>query len=132
MRRPDVVIGRDYGSRATCAWCGTCAGVSAGSDDPRRNTSYNGPGRYILGDDRARGDDRVVTDGHSLEDDGPAADPYAVADVDRQPHRSIAAHSMLVRVHDHDIPRDHAVAPNDHFLLSDDLHVAVEVGAVAD
>ena len=52
-------------------------------DHFRRNTTDDGIGRDIFGDDRSGGNDGIVTDGDALQDGNVRTKPYFFADVYR-------------------------------------------------
>ena len=100
-------------------------------DGPRRLAGDDGARWNIFRYDGPRTDYRVVTNRDALEHERTAAKPDPVADVDRLCHRRGAGDPVLIRIHDHDVPGDLAVAADTYLLLGDYLGVAVQVGTIA-
>ena len=74
----------------------------------------------------SRADDRAIPNMDAFENERSAANPDAITNDHWLRSRRIAIHTMLVGIHDDDIPGNHAVAADTHLLLSNDFCVAVQ------
>src|SRR4051794_2532459 len=125
-----------------------CAFVqSAPAQAPRRgphaqhlrgHAGHDRVGRHVLGDDRARADDRVVADAHAAQHAGAVAHPDVVADAHVALVDALLADGALdlddavVEVDEHHAVGDDALAPDRHVLEGGDRALLPEHGLRAD
>src|SRR5579872_5909180 len=87
---------------------------------------------HILRHHRARANHRTVANGDTRQEDRACADPHVVTDDDRADCWRLGTDAVLARIHDNHVPRDFAVPPDAHLALGDNLHIMVQIRAVAD
>src|SRR5581483_7016878 len=100
--------------------------------DSRRYAGDDGRRGNVLGNHAAGPDHGAIPDPNALEDDGACSDPDPVAELHGMDQELGVRELVLVGIHDDDVARDHAVVPDRYRPGSDDLGIAIEVGAVPD